>query len=189
MNTKPTYYRGRGFDELYEHVSNHGTLVGEIQRNTGDHVASVEISIQNKELVLEVNGKTFSSITNALSELYPELAVNDAEGSEGSGNIANNVIGNYAILKHVVFGNMTMEDIVGTAGVTRGPRSPRTTKPKKATVTVNINELPASGNLYNFFKGDVIKNLARSMGGAEPFQAYLKGKTIADFARENGLTV
>jgi hypothetical protein len=189
MKSKPTYYRGRGFDELYDYVSTNGTLVGEIQRNTGDFVASVEISIQNKELFLEVNGQTFSSITNALSELYPDLAVNDAEGSEGSGNIANNVIGNYAILKHVVFGNVTMEDIVGTASVSRGPRRPRVAKPKKITVTVNINELPASGNLYNFFKADVIKGLAKSMGGAEPFQAYLRGKTIADFARENGLTV
>ena len=186
---KPIYYRGRGHDELYSYVQTNGILSGNIVRNTGDHVAGVEISIQNNELILEVDGQTFSSITNALSELYPSLAVNEAEGSEGSGNIANNVIGNYAILKHVVFGNMTMEDLVGTAGVARSPRSPRTTKPKKATVTVNINELPASGNLYNFFKGDVIKSLARSMGGAESFQAYLKGKTIADFARENGLTV
>lgn len=184
-----TYYRGRGFDELFEYVSTNGTLVGEIQRNTGDHVASVEISIQNKELVLEVNGQTFSSITNALTELYPDLATNDAEGSEGSGNIANNVIGNYAILKHVIFGNVTMEDIVGPTSVSRGPRKPRSISVKKATVTVSINELPASGNLYSYFKRDQIIPIAQAHGGAEGFQAYLKGKTIASFAEENGLTV
>jgi hypothetical protein len=186
---QPTYYRGRGFDELFAYVSTNGTLVGEIQRNTGDHVASVEISIQSKELILEVNGQTFSSITNALSELYPALAINDAEGSEGSGNIANNVIGNYAILKHVVFGNVTMEDIVGPASVSRGPRKPRVTKSKKPTVTVNINELPASGNLYSYFKREVIVGIAKAKGGAESFQAYLQGKTIAGFAEDNGLTV
>jgi hypothetical protein len=188
---KPVYYRGRGFDELYKYVSNNGTMVGEIQRNTGDHVASVEISVQNKELILEVNGQTFSSITNALTELYPDLAVNAADGSEGSGNIANNVIGNYAILKHVVFGNITMEDIVGASIATHTPRKPRSsTKTKKApAVTVNISELPARGNLYSYFKRDAIVGIARAMGGPEAFQASLEGKTIKQFAQEHNLSV
>lgn len=187
---KVVSYRGRGFDELFQYVSTSGTLVGEIQRNTGEHVASVEISIQNSDLVLEVNGRTFTSITNALTELYPELAVNDAEGSEGSGNIANNVIGNYAILKHVMFGNVSMEDIVGPSNANPTPRKTRTVSAKKTPkVVVNIKELPASGNLYDYFQREVIVAIAKAKGGAEAFQAYLKGKTISSFADENGLAV
>ena len=187
--SKVVSYRGRGFDELFQYVSTNGTLVGKIQRNTGEHVAGVEISIQSSDLVLEVNGKTFTSITNALTELYPELAVNDAEGSEGSGNIANNVIGNYAILKHVMFGNVSMEDIVGLSNANTTPRKTRTVTTKKPTVTVNIKELPASGNLYDYFQREVIVAIAKAKGGAEAFQAYLKGKTISSFADDNGLAV
>jgi hypothetical protein len=66
---KPVYYRGRGHDELYNYVQTNGILSGNIVRNTGDHVAGVEISIQNNELILEVDGQTFSSITNAFLQL------------------------------------------------------------------------------------------------------------------------
>ena len=186
---KPIYYRGRGHDELYNYVRTNGTLSGNIIRNTGDYVAGVEISIQNNELILEVDGQTFSSITNALSELYPSLAVNEAEGSEGSGNLANNIIGNYAILKHVIFGNITLEDIVGVT-----PTSPKRSgtvkvKAKKAPVVSKDPTVVASGNLYRFFARDVIVPIAKQHGGAEGFQDYLKGKTVGDFAAENGLAI
>lgn len=183
-------YRGRGHDELYTYVDQHGTLVGEIVRNTGAHVASVEVSIDNGVLRLEVNGKEFSSITNALREMESVLAVSDAEGSEGSGNVANNVIGNYAILKHVVFGAVTMEDIVGLAspGTVRNKTSAKSRKPKTVKVTLDSSVL-ASGNLYNFFARDQILPIAHAHGGADGFQQYLAGKTVDQFANENGLVI
>lgn len=186
---KPIYYRGRGHDKLYSYVQTNGTLSGNIIRNTGDRVAGVEIDIQNSELILEVDGQTFSSITNALNELYPSLAVNDADGSEGSGNLANNIIGNYAILKHVVFGNVTLEDIVGVTPASPNRKGTVKVKAKKILEVAKDPTVTASGNLYRFFARDIIVPIAKQHGGAEGFQDYLKGKTVGDFATENGLAI
>lgn len=42
----------------------------------------------------------------------------------------------------------------------------------------------AKGNLYNYFSRDQIVSIARSMGGAEPFQVAITGLTIKEFAEK-----
>lgn len=64
----------------------------------------------------------------------------------------------------------------------------RNRKVKKEVVVKNVN-VPASGNLYDFFKREQIVAIAKAMGGAEAFQAYLKDKTVAQFAADNSLPV
>jgi hypothetical protein len=59
----------------------------------------------------------------------------------------------------------------------------------KTTVIAKDITVQASGNLYNFFKHEQILTVAKAKGGPVAFQAYLVGKTIADFASDNGLAV
>lgn len=184
-------YRGRGADEITAIVKNSGPMLGQIIRATGEPVADVEFRLEGTQLILTVAGEEYSSITNALHKLAPEVATHDADGSEGSGNVANNVIGNYAILKHVVFGGQTMYEIVGGDAV--AVKKPKEKKPAKAKVAkVEAKDpatTPASNNLYDFFKRDQIIAIAKELGGAEPFQAKIKGMTINQFATKFGLTV
>lgn len=187
---KEKIYRGRGIDEITEIVKTSGPLLGEIVRSTGEHIAGVEFDLVNGELYLTVDGEQYTSITNALHELAPEVATHDAEGSEGSGNVANNVIGNYAILKHVVFGSRTMYDIVGGTTTTRQPRQTGATRTKRVLVQrADPATTPAPNNLYNYFGRDSVIAIAKSMGGAEPFQAHIRSMTIQQFANEFGLTI
>lgn len=188
--TKRKIYRGRGCDEIFAYVSQHGELVGSIIRANGDHVADVSLSVVGDEVYLEVDGIEYSSITDALRQRYDELAIHDAGGSDGSGDIANNIIGNYAILRHVSFGNKTLEDIVGAVSTSTSSASRKVRAPKKKSVTVfkSPDDVPARGNLYDFFSRDTIVAIANAMGGAERFQASLEGKTVAQFAQEHGLT-
>ncbi len=140
MSTIQTY-TGKGHDELYQHVQTSGALHGEILRTTGHVVSDVSVTIENGLLILRVNGVEYSSITSALQSNYDRFAVNRANGSEGSGDIANNIIGNYAILKHVVFGNITLDDIVGgSESRGTGPRAARVRK-EPATDNRPVNEV------------------------------------------------
>jgi hypothetical protein len=185
-------YRGRGADEITGILKNsNGPLLGQIIRATGEPVADVEFRMEGTQLILTVAGEEYSSITNALHKLAPEVATHDADGSEGSGNVANNVIGNYAILKHVVFGGQTMYEIVGGDAV--AVKKPKEKKPAKAKV-IKVERkdpasCPASGNLYEFFTRNQVVDIARAQGGAEAFQAMIKGMTINQFATKFGLTV
>jgi hypothetical protein len=188
--SKDRVYRGRGQEEITDLCQKMGgTVLGEIQRNTGDAVATVEFSLVNGELHLTVDGEQYTSITNALHELAPEIATNAADGSEGSGNVANNVIGNYAILKHVILEGQSMWEILG-GDSHKKPRKTTPTAAKKArTVISDPSQTPAPGNLYNWFPRDQIVEIARQMGGAEQFQAAIQGKTVKQFADQFGLPV
>jgi hypothetical protein len=188
--SKDRVYRGRGQEEITELCEKMGgTVLGEIQRNTGDTVATVEFSLVNGELHLTVDGEQYTSITNALHELAPDIATNAADGSEGSGNVANNVIGNYAILRHVILEGQSMWEILG-GDSHKKPRKTTSTAMKKArTVISDPTQTPAPGNLYNWFPRDQIVEIARSMGGAEQFQAAIQGKTVKQFADQFGLPV
>ena len=183
-------YRGRGYDEMFETCSNAGgTLSGQIIRATGEPIADVKFRIENSQLILEVAGEEYSSITGALSALAPEIATHDADGSEGSGNVANNVIGNYAILKHVIFGNRTMYEMVGGSPVTVN-KSKVGSKPKKVKTEIkDPTNTPASGNLYDFFQRAPVVEIAKRLGGAEAFQSAIKGLTIRQFASKFNLTI
>jgi hypothetical protein len=187
---KDRIYRGRGQEEITELCQKMGgRALGEIQRNTGEAVATVEFSLVNGELHLTVDGEQYTSITNALHELAPDIATNAADGSEGSGNVANNVIGNYAILKHVILEGQTMYEILG-GDAQKKPRKAVTSAAKKVrTVVGDPAQTPAPGNLYNWFPRDRIVEIARSMGGAEQFQAAIQGKTVKQFADQFGLPV
>ncbi len=60
---------------------------------------------------------------------------------------------------------------------------------KVAKVVVKDTSVQAAGNLYDFFKREEIVSIAKSLGGPEAFQASLKGKTVADFAKEHNLAI
>jgi hypothetical protein len=180
---KDKTYRGRGTDEITEIIKNTGAnLQGQIVRATGEHIANVEFALANGDLYLTVDGNEYTSITNALHEMAPELATHDADGSEGSGNVANNVIGNYAILKHVLFGGRSMYDMLGGSNTTK---TVRITKAKAVKVVLaDPKTTPAQNNLYNYFNRDDIIGIAKKLGGAEPFQAAIKGLTVSEFAQK-----
>jgi len=183
---KDKTYRGRGTDEITEIIKNTGAnLEGQLVRATGEHIANVEFALANGDLYLTVDGNEYTSITNALHEMAPELATHDADGSEGSGNVANNVIGNYAILKHVLFGGRSMYEILGGASVTKSTRVPKAKAAKIVKVApADPKNTPAQNNLYDFFKRDDIIGIAKKLGGAEPFQAAIKGLTVSEFAQK-----
>jgi hypothetical protein len=73
------------------------------------------------------------------------------------------------------------------------PRQPKPVRPagaqiaKQKTSPVKNYNVPASGNLNKFFIRDQYLPIAQRLGGAAKFQEYLKGKTIEQFAKENGL--
>lgn len=175
-------YRGRGLEELRELAP----ISGRIERSTGEWVAEVEFTVENSQLILRVNGREYSSITNALHELAPELATHAADGSEGSGNIANNIIGNYNILKNVILGTQSMAEIVGTGSRTAAPSKTRFKRPALPAVKID-SDLPARGNLYSVFAREEIVKIAQGMGGAEQFQNSLEGLTLQQFAEQHGL--
>jgi hypothetical protein len=182
---KDKTYRGRGTDEITEIIKNTGTnLEGQIVRATGEHIANVEFALANGDLYLTVDGTEYTSITNALHEMAPELATHDAEGSEGSGNVANNVIGNYAILKHVLFGGRSMYDMLGGSNTTKTVRIAKAKAKAVRVVLADPKTTPAQNNLYNYFKRDDIIAIAKRLGGAEPFQAAIKGLTVNEFAQK-----
>jgi len=181
-NINNVLYRGRGEAELYNYVSANGTLRGEIIKNTGDYVADVEIDTAGSNVVLKVNNIEFSSITNALNQLYPDLATNNAEGSEGSGNVANNVIGNYAILKHVVFGKVTLEDIVGPGSKRSFPRVQSVRKARIAVPKIKFEDrmLKTVGIDPAYGKGTLQKLL--STNKREYIQQLFNTLTVGEFA-------
>ena len=187
---KERIYRGRGQDEILSIIQTTGqNLTGEIVRANGDHVAEVEFSVVNGDLYLTVDGQQYTSITNALHEMAPDLATHDAEGSEGSGNVANNVIGNYAILKHVILDGCSMYDIAGGFSA-RKPRAQGLRRAKiKAVVRPDAGQVPAQGNLYQYFRRDQIVEIARSLGGAEQFQAAIQGMTVAEFSQKYSVEI
>jgi hypothetical protein len=114
--TKQISYTGRGFDSIVNYIDSNGvngTIYGKIVRITGEKIADVEFTIQNDNLFLFVDGQVYSSISSALITLEARIAQNSADGSLGTGNTANNVIGNYAIFRHVLFGNTSLEQIIG----------------------------------------------------------------------------
>jgi hypothetical protein len=188
MNTKT--YRGRGLEELTELCQNHGgALQGEIKRTTGETVAHLEFTLVNGELHLVVDGDEYTSITNALHALAPDIATHDAEGSEGSGNVANNVIGNYAILKHVMVQGQTMWDILGGTHRAKAPKATATRKTKSLAPRRDPQTTPAQGNLYDFFARDQIVAIAQSLGGAAEFQAQIQGITITEFSDRFGVSL
>ena len=191
MSKQNRFYRGRGYDEMFEICTNSGgVLEGQIIRATGEPIADVGFRIESSQLILTVAGEEYSSITGALSALAPEIATHDADGSEGSGNVANNVIGNYAILKHVIFGNRTMYEMVGGTPVSVN-KSKVGNKPKKAKAEAIKDPFstPASGNLYDFFQRSQVVEIAKQLGGADDFQAAIKGLTIGQFASQFNLTI
>ena len=189
MSKQNRFYRGRGYDEMFEICNNSGgVLEGQIIRATGEPIANVEFRTEGAQLILTVAGEEYSSITGALSALAPEIATHNADGSEGSGNVANNVIGNYAILKHVLFGNRTMYEMVGGSPVSvKKIKTGTVTKKVKIEVKDPTSTL-ASGNLYDFFERAQVVEIAKKLGGAEQFQSAIKGLTIEQFATKFELT-
>lgn len=179
-----SYYRGRGYDEIFEHVTINGPLVGEIIRITGERVAVISFDIDAGELALKVNGQEFTSVTNALSELYPKLAVNDATGSEGSGNIANNVIGNYAIFKHVVFGKVTLEDIVGTSAT--GSYVRKTPNPNRTHKVRPVKVIMAKEGFWELYDKTTMASLVMKYGRDLVKRAY-DYLTITEFTNMFGI--
>jgi hypothetical protein len=157
-------YSGKGYNELYSKVLECGSLLGEIVRVTGDKVASVEFSIEDGSLILRVNGKEYSSITTALSKNYKNWAINSASGSEGSGDIANNIIGNYAILKHVFFDKESLYDIIGR--YTSGRRTvPLSTNNMKRSARIRSDEnLPANEVFFEKYTVSDAKMLQEKFG-------------------------
>lgn len=187
MQSEKTY-RGRGLEQLQELCqSRGGHLHGRIQRTTGEPVADIEFSLVNGQVHLIVEGEQYTSITNALHALAPDIATHDAEGSEGSGNVANNVIGNYAILKHVIIEGQSMWEILGGQ-----PAGRPSSSVKRAVIKRQRRDpetTPAQGNLYDFFTRDQIVGIARQQGGAEQFQSQIKSMTVQQFADQFGLSL
>lgn len=185
---KRKIYRGRGRDEIYNYLSKHGDQLGSITRANGDHVADIALSIVGDDVRLEVDGVEYSSITDALKVRYDDFAVHDADGSEGSGDVANNIIGNYAILRHVMIGSVSLEDIVGPSESAKNDRGARAKKPKPAIkVAVTDKTVSAAGNLYDFFDRDHVVSIARAHGGAEGFQRVIQGMSVQQFAERFGV--
>jgi hypothetical protein len=64
---------------------------------------------------------------------------------------------------------------------------------KKSSKRVNEDikdiEVPASGNLYDFFQRTQVVEIAKQLGGAEAFQSAIKGLTIGQFASKFNLTI
>jgi hypothetical protein len=58
----------------------------------------------------------------------------------------------------------------------------------KKGVVKDRNQI-AQGHMFDHFTGVEVKALARAMGGAQAFQAYLAGVTIQQVADEHGLTL
>jgi hypothetical protein len=73
----------------------------------------VEFSVVGGNLHLNVDGTEYGNITSAIAGLAEYLTFGSSTGSNDDGNNTNNVIGNRAIRRHVVFGNTTLEQIVG----------------------------------------------------------------------------
>lgn len=107
-------YSGRGFDQIVSYIdanTPNGILSGKVIRNTGEKIADVSFEISNDTLVLTVGNEEFSNVTAAVRKLAENL--NTPSGSNEDGNSANGVIGNYAITKHFLFGNTSLEQIIG----------------------------------------------------------------------------
>lgn len=60
---------------------------------------------------------------------------------------------------------------------------------KKVIEQIKDTGVPASGNLYDFFERAQIVEIAKNLGGAEGFQAAIKGLTIGQFASKFNLTI
>ena len=183
--SKRKIYRGRGGDEIFNYLAKNGNQVGEILRANGDHVADISLSIAGDDVHLEVDGVGYTSITDALRQRYDDLAIHDADGSDGSGDIANNIIGNYAILRHVIVGSTTLEDIVGPmesskSGITVKMRVPKA----KVTVKILDRSVPAANNLADHFDRDIYVAIARSLGGAQAFQDAIRGLSVEQFSEK-----
>lgn len=67
----------------------------------------------------------------------------------------------------------------------------RKVKSKKSTVTIKADpsDVQAAGNLYNYFSREQIVPIAKSLGGAEPFQEAIKGLTVKGFAEKFDLNI
>jgi hypothetical protein len=60
---------------------------------------------------------------------------------------------------------------------------------KKVVIQKKDTSVQASGNLYDFFDRPTIVSIVKLFDGSDKFQASLKGKSIADFANEYGLSI
>lgn len=111
-----TSYTGRGFDSIVNYIDSNGinsSINGWMIRITGEKIAPVNFSIINDELILTVDGVEYPNISEAVRQLAINEARGSATGSNEDGNAGNNLIGNYAFLRHVVFGSTTLEQIIG----------------------------------------------------------------------------
>jgi hypothetical protein len=171
-----TTYTGRGFDQIVNYIDANGvngSIVGKLIRITGEKVATVEFSIQNDNLYLLVNGVEFSSITSALVTLESELSTNDATGSDGSGNVANNVIGNYAIMRHVVFGNSTLEQIIGTSDIFKARLVREFVKSTQTVSKSRVLSSIARIGIYKLYNYATISGISKHFNISSTRMSYL----------------
>jgi len=152
MNMIHATYTGRGFDKIVNYIDTEGvsgTITGHIVRINGEKIASIDFSIKNDNLYLTVNGVDFSNVTEAIRYLTVMASTNNATGSNDDGNSANNVIGNYAIMRHIMFGSVSLEQIVGKSDTSKT----RVTKLNRTRIpSVSITRLLNAPAREGFFK-------------------------------------
>jgi flagellar hook assembly protein FlgD len=171
-----TTYTGRGFDQIVSYIDAHGTsgsLVGKLVRVSGEKIAAVEFSIQNDSLHLFVNGTEYPNVTEAIRDLTNQFS-GDATGSNEDGNSANNVIGNYAITRHIIFGNTSLEQIVGRSTVTRA-RLAKSLVTRSVKVARTLNTEARSG-IFKLYDYATIKNIAKRFNLSAQRMSFLLDK-------------
>ena len=177
MTTLNVTYNGRGFDSIINYIDNNGnngTITGHVVRVTGEKVAIVEFSIKNDNLFLMVDGVDFSNVTEAIRYLTVKSSKNDASGSNDDGNSANNVIGNYAIMRHIIFSGVSLEQIVGKANTMRAriTKSPRTYVRSVGTARI-LNTTAREGFFKLYPDYAVIKGISKQFSLNTSRMSYL----------------
>jgi hypothetical protein len=171
-----TTYTGRGFDQIVNYIDTNGinnSLIGKLVRISGEKIATVEFSIQNDELFLFVNGTEYPNVTEAIRNLTSQCS-GDASGSNEDGNSANNVIGNYAITRHIIFGNTSLEQIIGRSSVTRA-RLVNALVSRSVGLSRTMNTEARSG-IFKLYDYSTIKSIAAKFNISAQRMSFLLDK-------------